>query len=119
MTTDSPSAGPSTTLGRKALKAHIQYDFVQANQEYSENGTADAQQLTSGPRSRTAIITCVDSRSSPEHFYQLKENDAIVIRNGGGRTNDPGAIRSLAIIQATSELKEIKVVHHASRCFIY
>jgi carbonic anhydrase len=119
MSQEVESSNTSAPLGRPSVKVPRPYDFAKANAEYvqqiQDSFGPNLKPHTPGPRSRTAVITCVDSRSTPEHFFELGENEAVTIRNGGGRTNDPGVLRSLAIIQATSELREVKVVHHASK----
>ncbi|KAH8797268.1 carbonic anhydrase [Xylogone sp. PMI_703] len=108
------------TLGRPASGLFVPYDFEAANKEYVAEGfTPLPDDLTRGARSRTAIITCIDSRTTPEYFFQLKPNDAWSIRNGGGRANDPGVLRSLTIIQALSELREIKIIHHSNCGSLY
>ena len=45
----------------------------------------------------------------------LPPNEAFVIRNGGGRTAEESVVRTLALIQVLSEVKEIKVVHHTGK----
>jgi carbonic anhydrase len=102
-------------LGRPKLDIYTPYDFETANKAYAAEYRFSQDNINRGARSRTAIITCIDSRSTPEHFFELKENEAFSIRNGGGRTSDPGTIRSLMLIQCHTELKEIKVVHHSSK----
>jgi carbonic anhydrase len=42
-----------------------------------------------------------------------------VIRNGGGRTATEDVIRTLLLIQALSEVKELKVVHHTGKMIRY
>src|SRR4051794_21369892 len=102
-------------LGRPKVDAPVPYDFVHANEEYIKGarniGPSD---LTRGPRTYTAIVSCIDSRATPEHWFRLRPNEAWSIRNGGGRTNDAGVLRTLMILQALSEVKEVKVVHHKS-----
>jgi carbonic anhydrase len=102
-------------LGRPDVVFQAPYDFGAANKQYVAEFSPSPDDLTRGPRSRTAIITCVDGRTIPEMFFQLKPNEAWSIRNGGGRANDPSTIRTLMTIQAFSELKEVKVVHHKSK----
>lgn len=103
-------------LGRSAAEVAITYDFVKANEEYLNEGhKPEPSDLTRGPRSYTAVITCIDSRATPEHWYDLRPNEVWSLRNGGGRANDPGLLRSLMILQATSEVKEIRVLHHKSK----
>ena len=45
----------------------------------------------------------------------LPPNEVFVIRNGGGRTAEESVVRTLALIQVLSEVKEIKVVHHTGK----
>lgn len=37
------------------------------------------------PKHPTIIITCIDSRTAPEHFLGLDAGEALVLRNVGGR----------------------------------
>ncbi|KAJ9626147.1 hypothetical protein H2204_010098 [Knufia peltigerae] len=107
-------------LGRSAAEVAITYDFVKANEEYLNEGhKPEPSDLTRGPRSYTAVITCIDSRATPEHWYDLRPNEVWSLRNGGGRANDPGLLRSLMILQATSEVKEIRVLHHKNCGSLY
>lgn len=104
-------------LGRTKADKAVPYDFEKANREYVAEGRHPKHDdLSRGPRTYTAIITCIDSRATPEHYFQLKPNEVWSIRNGGGRTNDPSVLRSLLILQALSEVKEVKVLHHKSEC---
>lgn len=102
-------------VGRVESLPAAPFDFEAANRVYASENLARPGDLTR-TRSQTAIITCVDSRCSPEHFFQLPENETICLRNGGGRTADMGTLRSLTLIQLTSELKEVMVIHHKSEC---
>jgi carbonic anhydrase len=56
----------------------------------------DKGRLTMPPARPFAILTCMDARLDPAKFGGLKEGDAHVIRNAGGRASDD-AIRSLII----------------------
>lgn len=104
-------------LGRHAADVAVAYDFVKANEDYLKEGhKTQPSDLTRGPRSYTAVISCIDSRADPEHWYDLGLNEVWSLRNGGGRSNDPGTLRTLMILQAISEVKEIKVLHHKSEC---
>src|SRR2546423_4327077 len=59
--------------------------------EFGEKGN-----LPMPPARRFAILTCMDARLDPAKFAGLREGDAHVIRNAGGRASDD-AIRSLVI----------------------
>ena len=58
-----------------------------------------------------AILTCMDARLDPAKYAGLKEGDAHVIRNAGGRASDD-AIRSLVISYKLLGTAEWFVVHH-------
>lgn len=98
-------------VGHEKTNSYRAYDFEAANKHYVDN-TFDGSFTVVGARSRTGLITCCDARCIPEHFYELKENDAFVIRNGGGRTASDDVIRTLTLIQILSEIKELRVIHH-------
>jgi carbonic anhydrase len=63
------------------------------------------------PAQRLAILTCMDARLDPLRFAGLREGDAHVIRNAGGRASDD-AIRSLVVSAALLGTREWLVVHH-------
>ena len=62
------------------------------------------------PARKAAVVICMDARILPSHVLGLKEGDAHVIRNAGGRTAE--AVRSLVISQQLLGTREIYVVHH-------
>jgi carbonic anhydrase len=70
--------------------------------------------LPAAPRSRVAVLACMDSRVDVHRVLGLAEGDAHVIRNAGGQATDD-AIRSLAISQWRMGTTEIVLVHH-TRC---
>lgn len=96
--------------GHKESNNYQPYDFQAANEHYAKY--AHKPDLIVGARSRVGIITCSDARCIPEKYFELSENEAFVIRNGGGRTATEDVIRTLTLIQILSEVKEVKVVHH-------
>jgi carbonic anhydrase len=49
------------------------------------------------PSLRTLILCCADHRADPAHVFGLMPNEAIVIRNPGGRVT-PDFLRSLAVL---------------------
>ncbi len=68
------------------------------------------------PRLSTLIVTCLDARVDPTHFFGLELGDAVVMRNIGGRVTDD-VIEHIAIVQALVELAggaalEVAIVHH-------
>ena len=73
---------------------------------FGDNGT-----LRPKPARKIAILTCMDARLDPAKFAGLREGDAHVIRNGGGRASDD-AIRSLVISYKLLGTREWFVIHH-------
>ncbi len=67
--------------------------------------------LPAPPARRIAILTCMDARLDPAHFAGLREGDAHVIRNAGGRASDD-AIRSLVLSHKLLGTREWFVIHH-------
>lgn len=82
--------------------------YVEQNKAYSSTRTAE--QLPMPPSKKIAIVTCMDARIIPETAFGVKEGEAHVIRNAGGRA--PEALRSLIISQQLLGTQEIFVVQH-------
>jgi carbonic anhydrase len=80
-----------------------------ANDLYARNFVKGG--LPRAPRLELAILTCMDSRIDPDRILGLKEGDAHVIRNGGGRASDD-AIRSLVMSYRLLGTREFLVIHH-------
>jgi carbonic anhydrase len=85
-------------------------EVLAANQIYSAE-FGDKRRLSPPPARRFAILTCMDARLDPAKFAGLKEGDAHVIRNAGGRASDD-AIRSLIISHKLLGTNEWFVIHH-------
>jgi len=68
--------------------------------------------LARAPARKVAVLTCIDSRLDPARFAGLREGDACVIRNAGGRASDD-AIRSLVISHKLLGTREWFVIHHS------
>jgi carbonic anhydrase len=63
------------------------------------------------PRTRVAIVACMDARLGIETMFGLRAGDAHVIRNAGGcATAD--TLRSLRLSQMVGGTREIVLVHH-------
>jgi carbonic anhydrase len=86
------------------------YDVLTANREYAR-GFSDQAVLPITPGRKFAILTCMDARLDPAKFAGLKEGDAHVIRNAGGRASDD-AIRSLVVSHKLLGTREWFVIHH-------
>ncbi len=84
-------------------------NFMLANQAYvALHGTAH---LPIKPKTKVAIVTCMDSRLHVAQALGLALGDAHILRNAGGRVTDD-MIRSLVISQQQLGTKEIVVLHH-------
>ena len=83
-------------------------ELLEANTEYASSFAQG--DLPMPPARRLAIVTCMDARIIPSRQLGLKEGDAHVIRNAGGRARD--ALRSLVISQRLLGTNEIAVIHH-------
>jgi carbonic anhydrase len=85
-------------------------EIMAANQAYAR-AFGDKGALGSAPARRMAILTCMDARLDPAAVAGLKEGDAHVIRNAGGRASDD-AIRSLVVSYKLLGTREWFVIHH-------
>lgn len=84
-------------------------NFIKANQAYADlHGTAH---LPLKPKTRVAIVTCMDSRLHVAPALGLALGDAHILRNAGGRVTDD-VIRSLVISEQQLGTSEIVVLHH-------
>ncbi|HET9737145.1 MAG TPA: carbonic anhydrase [Solirubrobacteraceae bacterium] len=70
-----------------------------------------AQHLDVRPRSRLAIVTCMDSRLDVFAALGLEQGEAHVLRNAGGVITDD-VIRSLAVSQRRLGTREVMLIHH-------
>lgn len=83
--------------------------FMQANQAYvALHGELN---LPIKPKTRVAIVTCMDSRLHVAPALGLALGDAHILRNAGGRVTED-MIRSLVISQQQMGTREIVVLHH-------
>ncbi|HWL84374.1 MAG TPA: carbonic anhydrase [Polyangiaceae bacterium] len=90
----------------------IREEVLQANAAYAKN-FGDKGKLTIPPARRFSILTCMDARIDPAGLAGLREGDAHVIRNAGGRASDD-AIRSLVISYKLLGTREWFVIHHSN-----
>ncbi|KIO34285.1 hypothetical protein M407DRAFT_127020 [Tulasnella calospora MUT 4182] len=84
-------------------------EFAKANEGYVKSFGEKAS-LALPPARKVAIITCMDARIDPAASLGLKEGDAHVIRNAGGRAQE--ALRSVIISQQLLGTREIVLFHH-------
>ena len=87
-------------------------EVLSANATYAATFGAKAD-LALPPARRFAILTCMDARLDPAKYAGLREGDAHVIRNAGGRASDD-AIRSLVISYKLLGTREWFVIHHTN-----
>lgn len=87
-------------------------EVLAANEAYAASfGTKS--ELALPPAREFAILTCMDARLDPAKYAGLREGDAHVVRNAGGRASDD-AIRSLVISYKLLGTKEWFVIHHTN-----
>src|SRR2546430_4005715 len=87
-------------------------EVLSANAAYAKSFGAKSE-LAMPPARHFAILTCMDARLDPARYAGLKEGDAHVIRNAGGRASDD-AVRSLVISYKLLGTAEWFVVHHTN-----
>jgi carbonic anhydrase len=92
--------------------SRIEQEVLSANEAYVRE-FGDRGQLAMPPARGFAILTCMDARLDPAKFAGLREGDAHVVRNAGGRVSDD-AIRSLVISHKLLGTAEWFVVHHTN-----
>ncbi len=90
--------------------SRIHDEVLAANKAYAADFGARAE-LPIPPGRKFAILTCMDARLDPANFAGLREGEAHVIRNAGGRASDD-AIRSLVISYKLLGTREWFVIHH-------
>lgn len=83
-------------------------EIIQANEQYAARFAGG--DLPTPPRRKLAVVECMDARIDPAKALGLRDGDAHVIRNAGGRAAD--AIRSLVISQQLLGTREVVVIHH-------
>jgi carbonic anhydrase len=62
--------------------------FIENSLAPKKNGAEDRQKLTAGQQPYAAVITCSDSRVSPEIIFDCSFNELFVIRNAGNVVTD-------------------------------
>jgi carbonic anhydrase len=92
--------------------SNVLTEVLSANATYAASFGPKAD-LALPPARRFAILTCMDARLDPAKFAGLREGDAHVIRNAGGRASND-AIRSLVISYKLLGTHEWFVIHHTN-----
>jgi carbonic anhydrase len=101
----------STIPGDPAPSVDTLRQVLEANEAYAAD-FGDKAKLAGAPRRRMAILTCMDARMDPARFSGVREGDAHVIRNAGGRASDD-AIRSLIVSAKLMGTTDWFVIHHS------
>jgi carbonic anhydrase len=73
--------------------------------------TFTGSQLNSAPARKLLVLTCMDARIDPQRMLGLRDGDAHVLRNAGGRVSDD-AIRSIVVSQQLLGTRHLVVIHH-------
>ena len=84
-------------------------ELLEHNKRYAQDFNSG--ELTSPPKRKVAVVTCMDARLHPEKFLGFELGDAHVIRNAGGRVTED-ALRSLVISQRMLGTQEVIVIQH-------
>ena len=92
--------------------ATVLREVINANKAYAAAFGKKAE-LAMPPARHFTILTCMDARLDPARYAGLREGDAHVIRNAGGRASDD-AIRSLVISYKLLGTREFFVIHHTN-----
>ncbi|OAA71203.1 Carbonic anhydrase [Cordyceps fumosorosea ARSEF 2679] len=83
-------------------------EFETANKQYAAQFTHG--DLPLPPGRKVLVVTCMDARIDPARALGLREGDAHVVRNAGGRAAE--ALRSVVISQQLLGTREIILIHH-------
>lgn len=70
-------------------------ELARRNREYADSGRLALPNPM--PKTGVLIVTCMDPRVEPAGFLGIEQNDALVVRNAGGRVND-GTIFDIALV---------------------
>lgn len=90
-------------------------EYLAGNEEYV--ATFDGADLPIVPRTRTIIVSCVDSRVDPAQIFGLRNGDAFVLRSVGGRVT-PQMLAQIAMVQTLAGPQpdtgplDVVVMHH-------
>jgi len=92
-------------------------ELARRNREYA--GSGRLAQPSPMPKTGVLIVTCIDPRVEPAGFLGVEQNDALVVRNTGGRVDD-GTIFDIALVTslrkalggAAGPPLEVAIIHH-------
>lgn len=95
-------------------------ELVQRNAGFAESTFEPGQTLTTSPSGNMMVIGCLDPRVDPAHILGIKNDEAAVIRNVGGRIT-PATLRTLRMLTKVAAANasgrrtsawNLVVVHH-------
>ncbi len=84
-------------------------EALKANETYARNFKLG--DLAMPPKTKLAIVACMDARLTVEQVLGLKTGDAHIIRNAGGIVTED-AIRSLLISHYLLGTQEFMIINH-------
>jgi carbonic anhydrase len=92
------------------------HTLIDRNREFADG--FDQGHLGIPPRLSTLIVTCLDARVDPAHFFGLELGDAFVIRSLGGRVTAE-LIEQIAILLGLTVVSggaalEVAILHHTN-----
>jgi carbonic anhydrase len=92
-------------------------ELAHRNRAYADSGRLA--QPNPMPKTGVLIVTCIDPRVEPAGFLGVGQNDALVVRNTGGRVDD-GTIFDIALVTSLREAMggaagpplEVAIIHN-------
>ena len=95
--------------GRIAHTRRMFADLLAANATYAENFAFG--HLRAEPLRQLTVVTCMDARIDALAALGLREGDAHILRNAGGRVSDD-VLRSLLVSTHVLGVRNVVVMHH-------
>uniref|UniRef100_A0A8H7N674 Carbonic anhydrase n=1 Tax=Bionectria ochroleuca TaxID=29856 RepID=A0A8H7N674_BIOOC len=92
-------------------------ELLERNRVYAETKHQPKTFMGEGPVAIPSVIifACLDFRASVEEFLDLKPDEALVIRNLGGRVKSGlHALLFLEEVTKSQALKEVIIIHHTN-----
>lgn len=84
-------------------------NLIQANAAYAEDFAYG--DLRPEPLRHLTVVTCMDARIDALAAFGLREGDAHILRNAGGRVSDD-VLRSLLVSTHVLGVRNVVVMHH-------
>lgn len=87
------------------------HELLNNNREYSKNFALSS--LSSAPKRRLIVITCMDCRININNALGLEDGDANIIRNAGAIITED-VLRSLVISHHSFDTKDVLIIGHTN-----